>query len=326
MKNKQLKKSLTLLRLIMIVVPFVWIYKQTDPHSVKKIVETIDPRMILLIVMTGVSVMMIQGVKWWFLMRRFIPQLHLLYTLKVHLTSSFYSMVLPTSAAHDVLRAVILSKNHSAKVIWASSWLARLTGIIVLMVLSVSGALLLSSHDLPSNFRTTLFTILAMVSFLGVASFSKTVTRPFSKVIRKLPFEKITAESKKLRDAIYDYRNAYSTIIGAVLLSALVHMLIILNATFIIYAITGDFYLVQCIAFIPLIEILSISIPLTPGGIGIREALSALMFAQLGLSADQLGTYVIFSLMLSLLRIVGVLPILFDFFKRKMHRTQLLSE
>jgi uncharacterized membrane protein YbhN (UPF0104 family) len=70
------------------------------------------------------------------------------------------------------------------------------------------------------------------------------------------------------------------------------------------------------LAYVPLIEILSLSIPLTPSGLGIREALTKLMFQQIGLSNEQLGVYIVLGLLSILLKLVGGVPVLFNLLQK----------
>jgi hypothetical protein len=73
----------------------------------------------------------------------------------------------------------------------------------------------------------------------------------------------------------------------------------------------------SCLAFIPLIEIACVALPITPNGIGIREPLSALMFKQMGLSVEQLGIYIAMYYFAFSLKLVGGLPLLCDLIKRR---------
>jgi uncharacterized membrane protein YbhN (UPF0104 family) len=58
----------------------------------------------------------------------------------------------------------------------------------------------------------------------------------------------------------------------------------------------------------PIIEMISMAQPFTPNGMGVREALTTLMFQHLGLSKEQLGIYIILTLSSTLLRLIGAGP------------------
>lgn len=83
-----------------------------------------------------------------------------------------------------------------------------------------------------------------------------------------------------------------------------------------IKGITGSFFPKECFAYIPLIEIISMAQPLTPNGMGVREALSAMMFKHLELSSEQLGVYILICNLIILMKLVGAIPILCEIILR----------
>ncbi len=317
----QKKPLLKVLRIVFAVAPLVWIYSRTNFSSIVEILKTAPILVLVLITAITFSTMLLQGIRWWVLVKKFIPDLKLLTTVRVHLESTFYAIALPSSAAQDIVRAVILSRKHSGSVIWASSWIARLTGLAVLMFFSFLGLTTMDNQVLPSGIRLTLFSMFGVTLVMGIASFSKTITRPFRKLETNFPESKIITTLSQLRNSIYNYKNAPATLLNALALSLITQLLLILNAALIFFAVTGQYYFLESLAFIPLIEILSISLPLTPGGIGIREALMALMFRQLNLSADQLGSFVAISLLISLSRLLGAVPLLYRGISKKSIKT-----
>jgi uncharacterized membrane protein YbhN (UPF0104 family) len=60
-----------------------------------------------------------------------------------------------------------------------------------------------------------------------------------------------------------------------------------------------------------------VALPLTPGGLGVREGLMALLFTRLGFSGEQIALYVTISLIASMVRIAGGIPPLYRMFRRK---------
>ncbi|MDG5815959.1 lysylphosphatidylglycerol synthase transmembrane domain-containing protein [Chitinispirillales bacterium ANBcel5] len=307
-----------LLKAVLTIAPFVWIYAQTNIHDVLRIVKTVPVHLLFLVIFFSFLIHLSQGVKWWFLLRRFNSQIPLRETLKVHLLGSFYSIAFPTSAAQDLLRAALLSRSHPGSQAWASSWMSRFIGLFALLVLSTWGTAMLDSTILPPGFRSSLFTVFAMVAFIGAISFSKKITRPVRKVVSKVISPKPLSFIENIREGVYAYKSSYSTLLGSFFISAAIHLLIIANTTFLIYIITGNFFFLECLAFIPLIEILSISLPLTPGGIGVREALIAIMFRQLELGPDHLGSYVLISLLCYFLpKVTGSLLLIPHILRRK---------
>jgi len=305
------KNALRFLRLALAAAPLVWIYSRTDVGALRGILSSVSvPIMAAITAIFFVTILM-QGVKWWVLIRRFVPELKLGRAVSVHLESTFYAIALPSGAAQDVVKSVMLSKSHAPSVVWASSWLGRLIGLFAMLVYSVFGVLYLKPDILPAGFRASLITAIAVITVLSAASFSKRVTRPIRAAAAKLLSKKIMAKIEKLRDGIYAFRYERGTLAQTFFISFALHFLMFFNASLVVYAVSGKFYLIECLAFVPLVELMAISFPLTPGGIGIREALMALLFTYIGLSGGQIASYVTINLFLYTVRIFCGIPLLY---------------
>ena len=83
-----------------------------------------------------------------------------------------------------------------------------------------------------------------------------------------------------------------------------------------IFGISHELFIEECIIFIPLIELMIVVFPLTPGGVGIREALIVLMFEQLGLSIEQMSVYVGLGVIAYAVRLLGGIPVLVETVQR----------
>jgi len=89
-------------------------------------------------------------------MRPFASTLALATTLKAHFIGLYYSIVLPTSAAQNVIRAFILAKSIDYSVSWASSWISGVLGLLTLAVLSTYGLIHIEHSTLPPVFSNRL--------------------------------------------------------------------------------------------------------------------------------------------------------------------------
>jgi hypothetical protein len=72
----------------------------------------------------------------------------------------------------------------------------------------------------------------------------------------------------------------------------------------------GEWHFKEALFFIPVIEMLVISLPFTPNGIGIREGFLSVFFLQfLGKTSEQLGVYVTICFLAIVLKVVGFIPV-----------------
>jgi uncharacterized membrane protein YbhN (UPF0104 family) len=311
------KAALLLLRAALVIAPIAWIYARADAKAIAATLASASvPAIACAAALTVVS-MVLQGVKWWVLIRRFVPDLKMGRTVSVHLESVFYSIVLPSALAQDVVKSAMLSKNHDPAVVWAASWLGRLIGFLALLAYSLAGIACLGNDAIPPALRTPLFAAAGAIALLCVLSFSKSFTRPLGAVAAKVAGHKPLTAAKKLRDGIYAFRHERATLAAALAVSAAIQFLVVACTSLTVYAVSGKYFFAECLAFVPLAEIVAISLPLTPGGVGIREAgLTALLFSRLGFSDGQIASYVTISLLMSMTRLVGGIPVILKSFKR----------
>jgi hypothetical protein len=120
---------------------------------------------------------------------------------------------------------------------------------------------------------------------------------------------------ENIRNGIYQYRYKKMNLFIVFSITILVQCLLIGYTILIIKGISGKFFIVECLTFIPIIEIVCLSVPLTPSGIGVREVLSKLMFDQIGLTGEQLGVYIMLGFLATSLKLVGAVPILLGLVK-----------
>jgi hypothetical protein len=256
--------------------------------------------------------MFLQGLRWWFLMRPFAAALSLATTLKAHFVGLYYSIMFPTSAAQNVIRSFILSRSVDYSVSWASSWISGVLGLLTLAVLSIYGLFHIERSTLPKGFIESIVSAFAVLFVLFAISFSKRFTGPFRIIFGKVLPKRILIALENIREAIYKYRGKCGMLAFVSLVTLIMQVMITGTGCLVIYGISGRILVAESLLYLPLIEILCIALPLAPNGIGVREALLALMFRHIGLSNEHLGIYIVFGYFSILLKLVGGIPLLFS--------------
>lgn len=253
-----------------------------------------------------------QGYKWWLLIRCFITDLPLTKAMSTHLIGTFYSLVLPTSAAQDFVRASLLSKEGDYPVIWGSSWVSRIFGLMTYGLFSICSLYYIRKfYNLPDELSFVITITLLTIPAMFLLSFSKKITKNLRGLTQKILPRKLLVIVENIRESIYQFRYKKTQLFVNFLITLLLTLFGVFNCSLIIKGITGHFYFLECLAFIPLIEIITMTLPLTPSGIGVRESLTAVMFGTIGISNERLAIYVSISLFLNTLKLVGGIPLLF---------------
>ena len=298
-------RNLLVIKYLLAFLPIAWILLRIDFRKFGHALATTESWVIPVMALLAILLMFLQGFKWWVLLRAFIPHLSLPEVLSCHFKGIYFSMFLPTSAAQDIVRTVLLSRNNDFGIAWGATWLARISGLVVMLMLSLWGVVSIDAASAPPGMRSVVLVSAGCVILMTAMSFSKRLTRRFRNAFANIFPAKVISAVEHIRDGVYHYRNKRACLLMVILITVVTQVLFVANAIFIMRGITGRFYIAECFMYIPLIEIICLSLPLTPNGMGVREALSALMFHQIGLPAEQLGTYVLLGLSALLLKSVG---------------------
>jgi|WetSurMetagenome_2_1015567.scaffolds.fasta_scaffold00008_46 uncharacterized protein (TIRG00374 family) len=303
---------MVLLRYAAAVVPIAWIFFRIDWSRMLGTLASIAWWTVPLLFCTTLGGMFLQGFRWWLLMTPFSKAISLSKALQAHFAGLYYSIVLPTSAAQNIVRAVILSKKSDYSLSWGSSWVSGVIGLFVLAILSLTGLAGIERSTLPPGFFVSMLTSFAVLALLCLLSFSKRFTGPVRKGLSRILPGHLLGIMGNIREAVYKYRDAKRNLFLVFVVTTAMQLLLFCGACLVLYGISGRFILFESFCYLPIIEILCIAVPITPNGLGLREGLLALMFMQVGLSKEQLGIYVMLGFFSITLKLVGGIALLFD--------------
>jgi uncharacterized protein (TIRG00374 family) len=320
MKHRLSKIALKIIRIVAVVLPFIWILSKIEFSKLIATFNAIQWWTIPLSLSIILVSMFLQGLRWWVLLRAFNQELTLAQSVSYHFKSLFYSLVLPTSAAQEVVRTLMIVKKTGSSVSWSTAWICKITGLIVSFSFSIYGLILLSDSAVSTTLVKAALILFLAICVLTAFSFSKKLTTPFRNLAKKNISASYLSKVENLREAIYQFRYRKKSILLTTLITIIVQFLLILGTIMTIKGITGSFFPKECFAYIPLIEIISMAQPLTPNGMGVREALSAMMFKHLELSSEQLGVYILICNLLILMKLAGAVPILWEMIFNYTHK------
>jgi len=261
--------------LIIVVIPLIWIYWRVDFNTlIKSFTQVTWWTAPVLITFVTIS-MFLQGFRWWMLLKTFIPHISMPRALSYHFIGAFYSIVLPSSASQDIIKTLLISNKYEYSASWAATWLARILGLMALSGLSLYGFATLQNVHLPDGWKQSLFLVYGLFFTLILISFSKKVTRPFRLILSRMVPLKVMNVLENIRQGVYYYRYKKKSVTLCFIVTLLTQLTLIISTCFAIKGITGKLFLPECLAFMPLIELISLSVPFTPNGMGVRETLSA---------------------------------------------------
>lgn len=260
------------------------------------------------VILTTFVALVFQGLRWYVLLKSFNSDLKLGPALSAHFIATFYSIVVPSNLSQDVIKTVLISRQYSYASSWGATWLTKVIGLAISISLSLVGFAFLDLGYFKRILPSIAICLLLLIT-LVVLSFSKHVTRHFRALFGKILPAKFLNILENIRQGIYLYKNKKNYILRCILLTFATQFIMVINGMLLLAGITGKFYILETIAFIPAIEIIAVSFIFTPNGLGIREMLAYGMFTYIGLSKEQLGIYIILSYITLLMKLVGLVPL-----------------
>ncbi|MDD5005458.1 MAG: lysylphosphatidylglycerol synthase transmembrane domain-containing protein [Candidatus Omnitrophica bacterium] len=198
----------------------------------------------------------------------------------------FFNVFLPSSIGGDIVRTTDLALHtKDSSSIFATVFLDRVLGFVGLVLVAISGFLIGHICGLDYDFRLSLFIIIftAILICIFAILFSK---RIFNLVNKLLIFKTLKNYLAKFHDCCHSFRFQKTILVKTIFLS------VILQASY-----AAVFYLVglslgiklniiHYLIFVPIIGSVTI-LPISIGGLGLRDNAAVVLFSTLGVAADR---------------------------------------
>ncbi|MCB9831200.1 MAG: flippase-like domain-containing protein [Planctomycetes bacterium] len=208
----------------------------------------------------------------------------------------FWNNFMPGMTGGDVAKAVIVAKDSPGRRSEAVSTVIvdRVIGLAVLALLSAFAILANFSRFEKQGY--VVFAVLAGCLALFVCFFSKRIRRRLrlSRFLNLLPASGVL---KKLDNAFHSYRDHPRAVILSILLSVVSHVCNIGSVWVFGMDLGIQAELITYFATVPIIFIVA-SVPLFPGGWGVREVAFTTVFTGVGVSAQYTSNLVILSVLI----------------------------
>jgi uncharacterized protein (TIRG00374 family) len=210
---------------------------------------------------------------------------------RLYFIGLFFNNFLPANIGGDAYKIVDLGRRENrAHGVFCATLLDRLIGLGaltalgVLVLAAVSGA----GIALPKS-ALLLIPLLLMLTMILSFLLSRRIGTQLPGLFRRLKMEKLAGQLEKITSEFGLYRPRVKWLSGIFLFSMLVQLLRM--ATHLLVALGLGFSLgwdqtLQLLVLIPLLAI-SLTLPITINGIGLRESVSATLLTWAGLTAGQ---------------------------------------
>ena len=276
-----------------------------DPAALWQQTINANRWLLLLALLSHALAVALSASKWWLLLRAQQIPVPLSRLLAFQWMGIFFDNFFPAQVGGDVLRGYNLARDtHRTADAAASVLIDRFTGLTAFMLAAAfSSTTILLTGGLPAPASSQELAFLRFidlrlialgstgVSVLLLTALALLLSRRtkvlVENILSRLPLgSRVLPIWQKLAAAINAYRHAYPAMIVAGLVSLLIVVVTSVTIWLLANAIApGSINFVQVLVINPIIAFLAV-IPLSPGGLGVRQVAFAALFVAVGAGAE----------------------------------------
>lgn len=194
----------------------------------------------------------------------------------------FFSIFLPSTIGGDLVRTVDLAGHtKKAKEVIATVFLDRLSGYIGLVFVVLLALFLGRNLVLDKVVFTSVFAIIILLVVMLLVLFNNYIFNKISRFLTTPGAGRIKEMIKNMHQEIHIFRNHKKIIAANLTVSFLIQCLAPICSYFIALSLGININIIYFFIFIPIISAITL-LPISVGGLGLRESLFVVYFAKAG--------------------------------------------
>jgi len=208
------------------------------------------------------------------------------YLTKISIAAWFFNNLLPTSIGGDVVRVIYTIKDNKKALAFSAAFIDRMIGFIGLFLFALIASTLLLFQGRPTKFLMINLIGLILLLIIVAIMFNDKTHRIFAKIYRQVKIFRLDEKIDRIYAAVKEYRQEKRALIESLLLSLLLQANLALAWYLIGLSVGIKISALYYFLYIPIIGLLTM-IPITIGGLGIRENSFVSLFTQAGTTQVQ---------------------------------------
>jgi hypothetical protein len=261
-----------LIRIAMAVLLGYYLYTQTDWNSFFRLISDAVPGWIIIAACCYGMTTLLGMARWHLLLKTCHAEMKFVRTAQLTMIGLFANLFLPSSMGGDLFKGIYASREipHIKPTVIMSIIMERLLGFIAMFLISTT-LILYRFEELTSEPVTKVAVYLYFTFFTLIISFI--LLGSWKRLGNYIPFWKRLPVEEQLREAGNAYRfflRHMPCFWGGLALSCIAHFTLMGTFYFISVGLNMHLNFWDLAAVLPLIMVVSM-IPLTPGGVGLRE-------------------------------------------------------
>ena len=281
------KRGWAVARLLISLGLLAFVLRAIGLERIGRVLLEAEPGLFVIALGLFVVGVVVRALRWRALLVALGLQIPLGRLVYLYFLGTFFNMFLPTGFGGDVVRVVELSQDADPTLVTGTVIVDRLTGLLMLFVLALL-ALPFTFGLLPTKVWLAIGLLAAGGLVAGVLVLQG---RWLRRVTRQLPGPlSLTGEGVLAR--IYDAVTAcgWRAVGAALFFSLIFNVLLVLENYLVARAVGIELSLAFFFLLVPLLS-LTLMLPISFGGLGVREGLAVLLLGQVGVDEAQAVAY-----------------------------------
>jgi len=276
-----------------------------DIKSLQDSLRAINYETIIYVLCLILLIRFIMALRWKLLLSYYHINASILKLLEILFVSNAVGYLLPSGLGTDIIRTYELSRNEgNSEKILASVFLDRVFGLISMILLALFASWYAYYSDQIDYKTPAIITFSALMLPIVFLAARFILSHGINKSGSGKVFKKISTFYNKFISALHKTAMPTSGLCALIILSVSVQLIRSLMFVVIFIGMGVDIALIQYFIFIPVVFILML-IPISIGGLGVRESALYAFFGPLGLS---IATCTVAGLVFHALQLIMIVP------------------
>ena len=299
------KKIKILLKFVITIGIFIILFNLFDIKKITELISHISFLNILLILSTWFISIIIANIRWYILVIPF-KKVNFIFLLKTYLIGFFFNTFLPSSIGGDFYRIFKLYKKTDSKTdAGASVFIERLIGFLAIAMIAFISLFFIQNNKLLKQFGVLTGITFACLIVIFFLSLNTKFINLLNKIFIKIHFLGIGEKLTLFLDKLNSYKDFKKNLIISFILSIIYQLIVVLTFYITAIALQINISYFLLVIFVSLMSIITL-IPVSIGGLGIREGTFAVLFKLTGHQPESgLALSIIFTFLTSIVHLSG---------------------
>jgi hypothetical protein len=283
----KLKKILSvLLRISISIILLIFLFRLVDKRILLEVIKNADKPLLFLAFFTLFFIYLFCLFRWEMLLKAADIRLPLKRVIISFSGGIFFSLFLPSTIGGDLMRSIDLAAHtKKPKEVVATVFLDRLSGYTGLVILALLALLFGWKFIQDSSVLFSAVIITAVLIAVLLILFNNFLYSKINKFLDTSGAGKIRESIKNLHQEIHIFRHHKKMILNNLAMSLFIQTISPISFYFIALSLGIKINIVYFFIFLPIIGAITL-LPISIGGLGLRDATTIFFFAKAGVSKD----------------------------------------